>query len=202
MRPRNAGTRSGAQGPAATTSASRAIGAAVRQADRRAVEIDLGDPAVGVQGHALLAQPAAEILEDARGEQHAAGRREQGEAGVLEAAERAGARRAPRATRSRPAAPWPRGRAAMPRTQPSSARATTRVPVGSKVASAEVRPEAIPGGMGLVDHARIAGHGAVGEPGQPMLVARGGERVRDRSLLVHDRARARRDGAPRPCPGP
>jgi hypothetical protein len=64
-----------------------ALGAPTFDVDCRTVGIDRRDPATWMQWNALPRQPAAEVLEDAFGEQDPAGRREQGKMGVLEPAD-------------------------------------------------------------------------------------------------------------------
>ena len=123
-------------------------------------------------------------------------------------------------TRSRPAAPWPREIAV--RRAPSRPRRGRPAGAGRvKMALAEVGPQALPGRVRLVHHARVSGHRTVGEAGQPMLVAGRGERIGDRALLVQDRSCPERQRAqavhrpmmppptmiarmprPRPSPGP
>ena len=141
----------------------------------------------GVHFDALRAQPAAEVREDALGEQHAAGRREQGEVGAREAQERAGARASTAGDQNScgsAIASRHRSRGAYP------AVVLARDDQGAgrvEMAVAEVGPEPLPGGVRGVHHAGVAGHGAIGEAGQPMLVAGRGERIGDRALLVQHR---------------
>ncbi len=65
------------------------------------------------------------------------------------------------------------------------------------VAAAEVRPEPLPGGVGVAHHARVAVHRAIGEADQPVLVGRRGERVGQRPLLVERHAHGPGGPAPR-----
>jgi hypothetical protein len=148
-----------------------------------------------VQPNALPVQPSTEAVEDALGEQHAAGRREQGKAGALEAKKRqarAERLRRPDLDRQRHVA-----KRALRGAHPAVLIAGHDQRAGRmEVALAEVGPEPVPRGVRVLHHARIAGHGAVGGADQPMLVKGRGKGIGDRSLLVQDRL------VPRPAERP
>jgi hypothetical protein len=157
--------------------------AIIRGHDRRAGGIDLMHPCVTVQGNAPRGQMAHQVAQDALGEQHTAAWAEQGKAGAREVEERQAPGKIPR----RPAFERdPEIREAADRIlDPAAVLAGDRQRAGrSIVAAPEISEQTVPGSMGILHHPRVAGHRAVGETDQTVLIGRGRERIGDRPLLV------------------
>jgi hypothetical protein len=159
------------------------------------LEIDHADGRFGMEGHG---RPAAEMprqcRDDVLGKQHAAGVHPEG---AFDAA-RVELGKAPRQLVERHllhrlADAGQRGSRAR---RPGLAFAGERQRAGGGVELlAEIAPQQVPGGIRLVDHARIAQVIAVGMADQAMLVHRRGQRIGQRALLEQlDRMSLARQG--------